>query len=76
MYGICLWTEDYLFVGCKDENIKLIDLKEGILLKDRHLVGHDSSVLTLKIIKHPVLGECLISLGIYEKEIRLWKNRK
>lgn len=76
LYGICLWSDDYLFAGCKDENIKLIDLKEGKLLKDRDLVGHDSSVLTIKKITHPKLGECLISQGIYEKEIRFWKNKK
>jgi len=75
LYGICLWSEDFLFAGCKDENIKLIDLKEGKLLRDRDLVGHDSSVLTMQKIKHPKLGECLISQGIYEKEIRLWREK-
>ena len=31
LYGICLWSKNYIFVGCKDQSIKLIELKNGLL---------------------------------------------
>ena len=46
LYGICLWNKDYLFVGCDDKNIKLIDLNKGTVIKD--LIGHNKSVHLLK----------------------------
>ena len=28
IFGICLWNEKYLFIGCNNSEIKLIDLKK------------------------------------------------
>ena len=70
LYGICLWDKNYLFVGCYDGIIKIIDIKNKKIIKS--LKGHNKSVLSLKIINHPHYGECLISQGYAEVNIKLW----
>ena len=56
VYGMSLWNEKYLFVGCED---KKIDIDEGKIIKDFN--GHNDSVLTIKTIVFPHYGKCLIS---------------
>ena len=73
LYGICLWNDEYLFVGCEDKEIKLIDLSKGIITKN--LIGHISEVLTLKKIFIPQIGNILISQGWHEDKIKLWINK-
>ena len=68
--GICLWNKEYLFIGCSDKSIKLLELKKGIIFKD--LVGHNNEVITIKKINHPIFGECLISQGIDYDKIKIW----
>ena len=70
--GICLWNNDYLFVGCYDNTIKLIDIKKGKIVKS--LIGHNNYVITIKKINHPVYGDCLISQGWKYDQIKLWGN--
>ena len=48
LYGICLWNENYIFVGCKDQSIKLIELKNGLLIKN--LKGHKGRIISFKKI--------------------------
>ena len=74
LFGICLWNEKYLFVGCEEKVIKLIDLNDGNIIKD--LNGHSKAVTTVKKIIHPEYGECLISQGMRDDQIRLWINKK
>ena len=71
IYGICLWNENFLFVGCIDKNIKLVDLNKGIVVKN--LSGHNQEICTIKKIIHPKYGECLLSHGI--NDIILWTNK-
>ena len=73
LYGICLWNTKYLFVGCSDKTIKLIDLKEEYIVKS--FKGHNNSVLTIKKINHPQYGECLITQGYNDDPIKLWINK-
>ena len=73
LYGICLWNDELLFVGCEDKEIKLIDLNKGIITKN--LIGHNSEVLTLKKIFIPQIGNILISQGWHEDKIKLWINK-
>ena len=68
--GICLWNKDYIFVGCDDKSIKLIDLNKGRI--DKNLIGHYNDVLTLKKIVDRKFGECLISQGWKNDQIKLW----
>ena len=67
---ICLWNNDYLFVGCNDRTIKLINLKNDKIVKS--LTGHNGDLLTIKKIYHPLYGECLISKGDQGDTIKLW----
>ena len=69
--GICLWNLDYLFVGCDDKTIKLIELKNGLIVKN--LTGHTNEVITVKKIVHPFYGEILISQNGGESKIKIWR---
>ena len=73
IYGICLWSEDYVFVGSKDKSIKLIDIKSGKIVNN--LIGCNNYVLTLKKIFFPKYGECLVSQGWKNEPIQLWTNK-
>ena len=73
LIDICLWNNSYIFVGCKDNSIKLVDLKDGLIIKS--LTGHNQTVLTIKKIKHQKYGECLISQGYMDDQIKLWNNK-
>ena len=41
-----LQNDNYLFVGCEDKTIKIVDIKKGIIFKN--LTGHNNRVLTIK----------------------------
>ena len=68
--GICIWNKNYLFVGCDDNTIKIIDLKSNSIIKN--LEGHKDLVITIKKIIHPLYGECLISQGVLNEGIKIW----
>ena len=69
--GICLWSDNYLFVGCEDGTIKLIDLLNRAIIKN--IINDGEEVLTVKSIFLPFYGNCLISQSIGKEEIKLWK---
>ena len=72
LYGICLWNDKYLFVGSKDQSIKLIDLKNGILIKS--FEGHKGRIISL--IKYKIDGsENLYSQGL-DGTIKCWNIPK
>ena len=73
LYGICLWNEEYIFIGCKDQTIKLVGLNKNQIINS--LKGHDNRVLTVKKIIHPLYGNCLISQGYKNDSIILWSNK-
>ena len=72
--GICLWNNNYIFVGCCDKIIRLIEMKKGYIIQ--RLTGHDGDVNCIKKINHPKYGECLLSIGISVfprlSKIKLW----
>ena len=72
LYGILLWNNDYLFVGCEDKTIEIIDIKKGIVIHS--LIGHNNRVLSIKKINHPQYGECLISHSS-DRIIKLWSYK-
>lgn len=74
LFGICLWKTNYLLVGCEDKTIKLIELKNGLLMQN--LAGHKKWVISIKKINHPKLGECIISKGYDNDQIKIWSNKK
>ena len=70
LFDVCLWNEDYLFVGSADKSVKLIELKKGSNIQS--LKGHTNYVLTIKKINHPIYGVCLISQGFFNGHIIIW----
>ena len=70
LFSICLWNDQYIFVGCDDGAILLIDLNKGSNIKT--LIGHEDSVLTIRKLVHPIYGQCLISKGVGNEQIKLW----
>ena len=68
--GICLYNEKYLLVGCGDNDIKLIDLEKGIIIKS--LIGHKEKVCTIIKRNLPNLGKYFFSHA-YDDKIIIWK---
>ena len=76
---ICIWNNNYIFVGAnkflekndiEDNTIKLVDLKSREIIIS--LSGHNERILEIKKIIHPILGICLITQGHNVDQIRLW----
>ena len=69
--SICLLNENYAFVGCLDNTIKLIEInEEGKTIMT--LSGHNDKVCTVKKIILPKYGECIFSQG-FDDCIKIWK---
>jgi WD40 repeat protein len=56
-FGVCIWNEEYLLVGCK-KSIKIIDIKNSNIIQK--ITNLKNNVITIKKITHPKYGECLI----------------
>ena len=69
---------NYLFVGCADKTIKLVDFNKNIIINSlkarNNKVGHDNKVLSVKQIIHPQYGECLLSQGYENGKIIFWRK--
>ena len=72
LLGICVWNGDYLFTGCKDNSIKLIDIKNLKIVKS--LTGHNNFVCTIRKIVHPKYGGCIITQSWHNDDIKIWMN--
>ena len=70
LYSICLWNNDYLFIGTSDKAIKLVDINNEKIINN--LYGHNSEILTIKKTILHKYGECLISQA--NDQIKLWIN--
>ena len=73
LYGLCLWNDDNIIVGCENYSIIILDINTEKII--RELVKHNNSVLTVKIINHPKFGKCLLTQGYSYDEIKLWINK-
>ena len=72
LFGICLWDENSLAVGCSGDTIELVDIKSGEVIKSL-TVKNANDIYTIKKAKHEKLGDCLISQGI-NNPIILWSK--
>ena len=72
LLGICIWSHEYLFTGCKDNTIKLIDIKKEKIIKS--FTGHNNYVCTIRKIVHPKYGGCIISQSWHNDDIKIWMN--
>ena len=70
---LCLWNSEYIWAGCDDKKIRLVDLKSGKVINK--LIGHGSIVSNVKKIIIPKLGECLISQGENNETIKIWGRK-
>ena len=68
--SICLWKDNYIFIGTNGK-ILLLELKNEIIAKT--LEGHNN-YCTIKKIIHPEYGECLISQSRKNSELKMWAN--
>ena len=68
-----MWNNECIFIGCDDKTIKLVELKNGKIIKE--LKGHKREVISIKTIIHPKYGKCLISQGVKNDCIKLWINK-
>ena len=71
LYGICIWNCDYLFVGSGDNNIKLLDIKNGEIIKN--IIGSNNWVCTINNIYLENYGNCIVSQGIKDDQIKIWQ---
>ena len=67
---ICIWDNNYVFAGCGDKTIKLINLENNKIVNS--LIGHQKGITYFKIIFHPKFGKCIISQGTNNEQIRIW----
>ena len=72
LIGTYLHYNKYLFVGCEEGNMKLIELNKGKIIKNFENKKSSGYVITIKKINHPNYGECLITQSIQSGEIKLW----
>jgi WD40 repeat protein len=78
LFNICLWNNEYLFVGCRNfknfeknkesGTIKLVNIEKGHILNSLNECNY--GVFIIKKFYHPKYGECLISLG---DDLKLWR---
>ena len=68
LYSICLFNDNFLFVGCQNKMIKLIDLDNGII---RKTLTEDikGNIICLKVID----DSYLLSQGLLAEQIKIWK---
>ena len=59
--GICLWDSEHVVCTGRDQKIKIVDLKEGRIV--RLLTGHEKDTLSDQKINIPKYGDCIISHG-------------
>jgi len=69
---ICLWDDNYLFIGSINKNIKLVNLTNGLIVKS--LISHKKEITSIKKIKISKYGECLISQGWKNDGLKIWIN--
>ena len=69
--GICLWNENYIFVGCDDNNIKLVEIREGIV--ENNIEGHINQVITIKKVLNFNGDNYLVTQNKDISSLKLWK---
>ena len=70
---ICEWDENLIFLGCEDNNIVLVNLFLGKIIKT--LSGHINQVCCIKVLSNKKNGKFLISQCKGTDQIKLWKNK-
>ena len=74
IFGIYIWNNEYIFIGNNDNNLKIIDIKEGKIINN-NMILNSGKIISIKEIIHPKYGKCLISQDL-DDHIKLWYNNK
>ena len=74
LFDICMWNDEYLFIGCDNGKINLIDIKEKKTIKklNKDSIGLNYGVTTINKVIIPRYGECLITQSA--NQLSLWVN--
>ena len=70
LYGICLWNNKYLLVGCEEKTIKVLDLEKKII--NNYIKGHNKYIISIRKMNLKKYGECLITQEAGNGSIKLW----
>jgi len=68
LFGICLWNKDYLFVGCDDNTLKLIELKTNFVINN---IKTEGFIINAKKLNHIKFKDCLITQD-WRNQIKIW----
>ena len=68
LFGICLWNKDYLFVGCDDNTLKLIEIKKNFVINN---IKTEGFVINAKKLNHIKYKDCLITQD-WRNQIKIW----
>ena len=68
LYALCLWNKDYLFVGCDDNTLKLIDLRKNFVINN---IREEGLIITIRKIDHIKYKDCLITQD-WRNKIKIW----
>ena len=71
-YSLCLWDNQYLFVGCLYK-IVLVDFQENKIIR---VYNQKDNPLTMEKVYLSKYGECLISQGMGKDQIKIWLINK
>ena len=74
LFGICLTDDGHLLIGCGDKTIKIINIKQKLIISN--LKEFKTKVLSIKKLRHPHFGECFISQGYEKDQIKMFVNKK
>ena len=69
LYGICLWNKDFLFVGCDDNTLKLIELRKNFVINN---IKTESMVINMRKINNAQYKDCLITQD-WRNKIKIWR---
>ena len=58
-------------MGSGDNNIKLLDIKNGEIIKN--IIGSNNWVCTINNIYLENYGNCIVSQGIKDDQIKIWQ---
>ena len=67
----CPLNNESIVCGFKNSIINIVNIKNGNIIQK--LIGHENDVINLQIIELPNYGKCLISQGLENDQIKLWK---
>ena len=72
LYSICLLNKSQIFISSIN-NIILFNIETGKKIKT--IYGFNNWICCIKLIGHKKYGKCIISQGIKNERVKLWKTK-